>query len=294
MVFDFRVVHQIGSRRRVPRGTNHGALDFSTSSWSQQQPLENRRVPLTPVIMPRRSLRKSTASASASPASVKRKPQTSTPVRQSKRSKIESSSATKTTPKKSEYFEPDEDDTESHEEEAASTTSAGDDAEASGYEDQDESAESADPSSSELEDVESEEDIKPKKRGRAKKGVDTKALPSRSKTQHLSKAGAGTGLGPGTQVVTKKPKAREAGDTPYTDETIHPNTMLFLKDLMANNNRAWFKSERSQILVCWSFYFLNFQSCQLYEALYINWNYYRVVNDQSTLFMPARPGHGTR
>jgi hypothetical protein len=37
------------------------------------------------------------------------------------------------------------------------------------------------------------------------------------------------------------PKARDAGDQPYEDGRIHPNTFLFLKDLKANNNREWLK-----------------------------------------------------
>jgi hypothetical protein len=37
------------------------------------------------------------------------------------------------------------------------------------------------------------------------------------------------------------PQAREAGDTPYADDQIHPNTLLFLKELKANNNRGWLK-----------------------------------------------------
>ncbi|KAK5115119.1 hypothetical protein LTR62_001816 [Meristemomyces frigidus] len=53
--------------------------------------------------------------------------------------------------------------------------------------------------------------------------------------------GEKTGLGPGTEVIIKKPKARPAGKTPYTDETLHPNTFLFLQDLKANNNRPWLK-----------------------------------------------------
>src|SRR5215469_5435348 len=65
------------------------------------------------------------------------------------------------------------------------------------------------------------------------------------RAKDLSKPGVKTGLGPGTQVIIKKPKARDAGDTPYSDETIHPNTMLFLKDLAANNNRQWLKSKTS-------------------------------------------------
>ena len=59
----------------------------------------------------------------------------------------------------------------------------------------------------------------------------------------LWRAGVTTGLPPGTQVIIKKPKARTAGKTPYTDSTIHPNTLLFLGDLKANNDREWFKSE---------------------------------------------------
>jgi hypothetical protein len=37
------------------------------------------------------------------------------------------------------------------------------------------------------------------------------------------------------------PKARDAGDQPYEDSRIHPNTFLFLKDLKANNRREWLK-----------------------------------------------------
>jgi len=51
----------------------------------------------------------------------------------------------------------------------------------------------------------------------------------------------GSKLEPGTQLIIKKPKARDAGDTPYTASTIHPNTMLFLKDIKANNDRQWLK-----------------------------------------------------
>jgi hypothetical protein len=39
------------------------------------------------------------------------------------------------------------------------------------------------------------------------------------------------------------PEVREAGDTPYEDSRIHPNTFLFLRDLKANNNRDWLKCE---------------------------------------------------
>lgn len=61
--------------------------------------------------------------------------------------------------------------------------------------------------------------------------------------QHVWKPGVKTGLGPGRQVIIKKPKPRAAGSTPYTDETLHPNTLLFLDELKANNNREWLKSK---------------------------------------------------
>lgn len=55
--------------------------------------------------------------------------------------------------------------------------------------------------------------------------------------------GVSAGLGPGKQVIIKKPKARSAGKIPYEDHTIHPNTFLFLADLKANNERQWLKSK---------------------------------------------------
>lgn len=48
-------------------------------------------------------------------------------------------------------------------------------------------------------------------------------------------------IGPGTQVIIKKPKARPAGKTPYAEDTIHPNTLLFLSELKDNNRREWLK-----------------------------------------------------
>ncbi len=63
------------------------------------------------------------------------------------------------------------------------------------------------------------------------------------KENDLLRPGVKTGLGPGTEVVIKKPKARSAGKTPYRDDTIHPNTILFLEDLKANNERQWLKSK---------------------------------------------------
>jgi hypothetical protein len=100
----------------------------------------------------------------------------------------------------------------------------------------------------------SEEDPKKSKRGkssvrpggkRAGGSTSTTAAPPSAalKAKELLRPGVKTGLGPGTQVVMKKPKARQAGAVPYMDNTIHPNTMLFLADLAANNSRQWLKSK---------------------------------------------------
>lgn len=47
---------------------------------------------------------------------------------------------------------------------------------------------------------------------------------------------------PGVKVIPKI-RARPAGDVPYTNDSIHPNTLLFLKELSANNNRPWLKGK---------------------------------------------------
>lgn len=76
----------------------------------------------------------------------------------------------------------------------------------------------------------------------------TKAAAAATKGKELWRTGADIGLEPGTKLVIKKPKPREAGDTPYEDDTIHPNTLLFLKDLANNNDREWLKSEYPSII----------------------------------------------
>ncbi|KAI9370652.1 hypothetical protein BJX61DRAFT_535429 [Aspergillus egyptiacus] len=66
--------------------------------------------------------------------------------------------------------------------------------------------------------------------------------PGSSKKKELWREGVKTGLGPGKEVFIKKPKARDPGDVPYCDETLHPHTMLFLSDLARNNERQWLKA----------------------------------------------------
>ncbi|PGH13205.1 hypothetical protein AJ79_03762 [Helicocarpus griseus UAMH5409] len=100
---------------------------------------------------------------------------------------------------------------------------------------------------------ESESEAKPTKKrggwgwaaGRKRKNTGDEAGTSSTKERkgkELWREGVKAGLGPGKEVFIKLPKARDAGDTPYEDGTIHPNTMLFLKDLKKNNQREWFKT----------------------------------------------------
>lgn len=158
----------------------------------------------------------------------------STPTRQSKRAK--------TTPKKSSYFEGSDDDdgdeAKDQNDSESAFEEAGDDSEVFAPLSDDSDGNGED-------DVESdEEEFEPKKRSSAAKKKASTVLASRpAPKKELWREGTKTEYEPGTQVVIKKPKARDAGKTPYSNDTIHPNTMLFLKDLKANNNREWLKSE---------------------------------------------------
>ncbi|KAI4715918.1 hypothetical protein E4T48_07893 [Aureobasidium sp. EXF-10727] len=91
--------------------------------------------------------------------------------------------------------------------------------------------------------VSSEEEERPRKRrAPAPSKAAEFASTSGSKGKELWRQGVSTGLAPGTQIIIKKPKPRTPGSTPYSDITIHPNTMSFLKDLKANNDREWLKT----------------------------------------------------
>ncbi|KAL8821748.1 MAG: hypothetical protein Q9223_000272 [Gallowayella weberi] len=175
------------------------------------------------------------------------------PARQSKRLKSSplTSSITKVTPKKSQYF-------------AQSSTSEPEseiEAEASGYEDEDASVSAvSSPPESEDEDEEeetisSEEDYRRPKRkakgGSAKKpnisgkgaanGVAATAKGAVQKGKELWRPGVKSDLAPGEEVFIKLPKARSDGGVKYKEGLIHPNTMLFLGDLKENNDREWLK-----------------------------------------------------
>lgn len=63
------------------------------------------------------------------------------------------------------------------------------------------------------------------------------------KGKELWRQGVKAGLGPGKAVFIERPKPRGDGGIKYVPGRIHPNTMGFLGDLNANNDREWLKSE---------------------------------------------------
>lgn len=151
----------------------------------------------------------------------------------------------KSTPTKSQYFKrtkrskPSDDDEET-------SSSSGSVEEASEFGDESEGSPSSEGDDDEYD---QESDDAPKSRTKAKpKKAATFSPAIRTKSNELWREGVKTGLGPGNEVIIKKPKARPAGKTPYQDETIHPNTLLFLKDLKANNERQWLKSKSAPVL----------------------------------------------
>jgi hypothetical protein len=51
--------------------------------------------------------------------------------------------------------------------------------------------------------------------------------------------------GPRKVTIIPLEKLRDTGGVPYEDHYVHKNTMLFLKDLKANNKRPWLKCEQT-------------------------------------------------
>ncbi|KAF1997957.1 hypothetical protein P154DRAFT_524496 [Amniculicola lignicola CBS 123094] len=167
------------------------------------------------------------ATAPAKGAAKRTAQESATPARHSKRSRP----AAKT------YVEQDSD--EEVEDQTISSEDEAGNAKESDYENED----NKDPSSeSDHEEASSEEDEGKRTKTPTGSGGKQSVVPLRKKQaneKELWKQGAK--LEPGVQLIIKKPKAREAGNVQYADDTIHPNTMLFLKELAGNNDRQWLK-----------------------------------------------------
>ncbi|KKY13567.1 hypothetical protein UCDDS831_g08880 [Diplodia seriata] len=162
--------------------------------------------------MPRRSLRQS--AGSAHPAASKRpsSPQ-STPTRQSKRPRV--SARSKATPTKSQYFEQELDEDPGRDQSEPDHTPAKDE---SGYEDEDATGIGSSTGSDDAEDDAYSSDERPasKKRGRPQKPARaTKAAAAGGKKgKEMWRTGVDTGLEPGTKLIIKKPKPRDAVHDP--------------------------------------------------------------------------------
>jgi hypothetical protein len=139
-------------------------------------------------------------------------------------------SGVKSTSKKSKYFEPE---SSPEPEDSESDGDSG-----SAYEEQDQ--ESSDHQSEPEQPLDSEEEPKAAKEKQGRKAT-SDADADMIKGKELWREGVRTGLGPGKEVFIPKPKARDAGNVAYQDETLHPNTKLFLQDLAQNNEREWLK-----------------------------------------------------
>lgn len=143
----------------------------------------------------------------------------------------------KSTTSKSKYFEPEDSDEPDSESDASAGESAG-----SVYEEAKEESPADEAEPEELSDT--DEDAKKKPTVRGKPRQSTNSGSDLVKGKELWREGVRVGLEPGQEVIIAKPKARDAGKTPYQDETLHPNTKLFLIDIASNNDRQWLKGRK--------------------------------------------------
>lgn len=141
----------------------------------------------------------------------------------------------KSTTSKSKYFEPEDSDEPDSESDASAGESAG-----SVYEEAKEESPADEAEPEELSDT--DEDAKKKPTVRGKQRQSTNSGSDLVKGKELWREGVRVGLEPGQEVIIAKPKARDAGKTQYQDETLHPNTKLFLIDIASNNDRQWLKA----------------------------------------------------
>ena len=146
------------------------------------------------------------------------------------------------TPNKSRYFESDASGEDVSEDESAQ----------SGYKEEGrDSSTSSQGSEDDAVNVSASERTPPPRKRVKRQVRPSKVASNTSNKQDLWRPGVKAGLGPGTQVVIDKPRARSPGDTPYHDDRIHPNTMLFLRDLAQHNDREWLKMHDPDYRTSW-------------------------------------------
>lgn len=196
--------------------------------------------------MPRRSSRAAPA-AKAPEAAPKRRASTRLSASEAEVKRVKSNidlsgSQVKTTTKKSKYFEPEG----SAESEEPASDTEDEDEDDSAYEEKDVDSESDDHEASDQDNESDSEEETKSARPKGKTAKDSVSDAASLKGRELWREGVRTGLAPGQEVIIAKPKARDPGDVPYEDETLHPNTRLFLLDLAKNNERQWLKGNATQ------------------------------------------------
>ncbi|CAI7650144.1 unnamed protein product [Penicillium glandicola] len=188
--------------------------------------------------MPRRSSRPDPVSPEASMASKRRasaRLSAAEPEVKRVKSNVDLSlRQAKSTASKSKYFEAEDSDEPDSDSDASAEESSG-----SVYE---EAREESPADEAEPEEVSATEDTKKKPSTKGKQQQSTNSRNNLMKGKELWREGVRAGLEPGQEVIIAKPKPRDAGQTPYQDETLHPNTRLFLIDLAGNNDRQWLKA----------------------------------------------------
>lgn len=239
-----------------------GRLEFKLApTIAQQHTTTLLAYHLSIAIMARKSQRISAGAATSLPSHKRAASNTSLPAGETKKSRTQ-----KATPTKSQYFTkyandsarskkqaddsgdelaPDDDEDEDVDEDELASAPEEDLSEFGSAHDSDDAEDDDDNDEDEYESEVEESKSRRKSLSKTKKSAAGK-LQSVSGGE-LWREGVKTGLGPGQQVVIKKPKARPAGKVPYSDGAIHPNTLLFLKDLKENNNREWLKSKFDRI-----------------------------------------------
>lgn len=102
-------------------------------------------------------------------------------------------------------------------------------------------------------DDEYEAEPPPRKRGRVSKGSAKKEVPADESDDYKDEEGGDDDVeeadgevdedAPMKVTILPLEQMRGTGGVDYEDERVHKNTMLFLKDLKANNKRSWLKCE---------------------------------------------------
>ncbi|KAJ5600602.1 Conserved hypothetical protein CHP02453 [Penicillium hetheringtonii] len=156
---------------------------------------------------------------------------------------LSDNSQVKSTAKKSKYFEPDS----SEDAEESSSNTEGNESDSVYEEKEDGDSNEDDHEPSDLDEPDSEEEAKKSKTKTGRGRVSDATAAASLKGKELWREGVRTGLAPGQEVFIAKPKPRDPGDVPYKDETLHPNTRLFLLDLAKNNDRQWLKGNMSSL-----------------------------------------------